>query len=60
MAICFAILLLVLGIMTRLWPLEKPIDLPVNPSMDLTSSTTAKFFGGLVVVLTLVLYGVFF
>ncbi len=60
MAICFAILLLVLDIMTRLWPLEKPIDLPVNPSMDLTSSTTAKFFGGVVVVLTLVLYGVFF
>ena len=60
MAICFGVLLVVLGIMTRLWPLEKPIDLPVNPSMDLTSSVAAKFFGGVVVVLTLVLYGVFF
>ena len=60
MAICFGVVLVVLGIMTRLWPLEKPIDLPVNPSMDLTSSATAKFFGGVVVVLTLMLYGVFF
>jgi SSS family solute:Na+ symporter len=59
MAICFGVVLVVLGIMTRLWPLEKPIDLPVNPSMDLTSSTSAKFFGGLVVVLTLMLYGLF-
>jgi len=60
MAICFAVVLVVLGIMTRLWPLAKPIDLPVNPSMDMTSSASAKFFGGVVVVLTLVLYGVFF
>jgi SSS family solute:Na+ symporter len=60
MAICFGVLLVVLGVMTWLWPLKKPVDLPVNPAMDLTSSVAAKFFGGLVVVLTLVLYGVFF
>lgn len=60
MAICFGIILLVLAIMTKLNPLEKPVDLPVNESMDLTSSGTAKFFGGVVILLTLVLYAIFF
>ena len=60
MAICFGILLVVLTAMTRLWPLEKPVELPVNASMDLTSSTSAKFFGGLVVLLALALYVLFF
>ena len=60
MAIYFAVVLVVLRIVTRLWPLAKRIDLPVNPSMKMSSSISAKFFGGVVVVLTLVLYGMFF
>jgi len=60
MAICFGIVLAVLAIMTKLNPLSEPVKLPVNDSIDLTSSPGAKFWGGVVVVLTLVLYGIFF
>lgn len=60
MAICFGILLVVLGIMTKLNPLPQPVELPINESMNLEESATAKFWGGVVVVLTLALYVVFF
>lgn len=60
MAICFGILLVVLGIMTKLNPLPQPVELPLNESMNLEESATAKFWGGVVVVLTLALYVVFF
>ncbi len=60
MAICFGILLVVLGIMTKLNPLPQPVVLPINESMNLEESATAKFWGGIVVVLTLALYVVFF
>ena len=59
MAICFGVILVVLTIMTVLNPLKKPVTLPKNESMDLTSSKSAKFFGGVVIVLTLVLYVIF-
>lgn len=60
MAICFAIVLAVLAIMTKLNPLDEPVELPKNEAIDLTSSPGAKFWGGVVVVLTLALYGIFF
>lgn len=60
MAICFALVLAVLAIMTKLNPLEEPVELPTNEGMDLSSSAGAKFWGMVVVVATLVLYGVFF
>ena len=59
MALCFGILMLVLTIMTLLRPLAQPVELPVNPKMDVTSSKTAKMFGYLVVALTLILYAIF-
>lgn len=60
MAICFAIVLAVLAIMTKLNPLDEPVELPTNEAIDLTSSAGAKFWGGVVVALTLALYAVFF
>ncbi|MCH2115619.1 MAG: sodium/solute symporter [Pirellulales bacterium] len=60
MAICFGLVIAVLAVMTKLNPLAEPVELPVNESMNLTSSNIAKFWGGVVVVLTLVLYWIFF
>ncbi|QEG35690.1 sodium:solute symporter family transporter [Bythopirellula goksoeyrii] len=60
MAICFGIILVVLAIMTKLNPLPVPVELPVNESMNLEESSTAKFWGTVVVILTLALYVVFF
>jgi len=59
MALCFGILVVVLGALTMISPLKKPVELPVNPEMDITPSRGSMVFGGLVCVLTLVLYVVF-
>jgi SSS family solute:Na+ symporter len=59
MAICFFVIIGVLSLITWLWPLEKPVELPVNPAMNMESSGSAKFFGLVVVLLTVVLYVVF-
>lgn len=59
MAICFGVVLAVLATMTYLNPLEKPVELPVNEKMNLDSSPVAKFFGGVVVVMTISLYILF-
>lgn len=59
MAICFGILLVVLTVMTILKPLPKPVVLPTNPKMDMTGSRGARLAGVGVVVLTLVLYAIF-
>ena len=59
MAICFFVILGVLSLITWLRPLEKPVDLPVNPAMNIESSRGAKLFGLVVVVLTIALYVIF-
>jgi len=59
MALCFGLIIAVLSIMTLVRPLAKPVELPVNPKMDMTSSQGAKLFGGVVILLTLVLYVIF-
>ncbi|MBN1853346.1 MAG: sodium/solute symporter [Pirellulales bacterium] len=59
MAICFGAILVVLTFMTILWPLKKPVDLPVNESMNVESSKSAIVFGGVVVLLTIALYIIF-
>ena len=59
MAICFAAVLAVLAIITVLKPMPRPVDLPVNTSMDMRVDPGTKIFGGVVVVLTVVLYIVF-
>ncbi|MCG8555922.1 MAG: sodium/solute symporter [Proteobacteria bacterium] len=59
MAICFGVVLVVLAVLTAARPLKEPVVLPVNEDMDMTSTKGAKTFGGVVVVLTLILYAVF-
>jgi SSS family solute:Na+ symporter len=59
MAICFAAVLAVLAVITMLKPMPKPVDLPVNASMDMRVDRGTKVFGGIVVALTLVLYVVY-
>ena len=59
MALCFGIIMTILAVLTLINPLKKPIELPVNKSMNLESSRGAKIFGLVVVALTLVLYAIF-
>ncbi len=59
MAICFAIVLAVLGVITLLKPMARPVELPVNASMDMRVDRGTKVFGGVVVALTLLLYVAF-
>ncbi|MDD3276309.1 MAG: sodium/solute symporter [Kiritimatiellales bacterium] len=59
MAICFGAVLLVLTLITLIKPLAKPIELPVNDTICLRSSLSAKIGGILVVLLTLSLYIIF-
>lgn len=59
MALCFLIVLAYCGIMTVIRPLREPAVLPENKNMDLTSSGTAKVAGVGVILLTIVLYIIF-
>ncbi len=59
MALCFGIVIATLTVLTIVAPLKKPVDLPVNPEMDITPSKGAKAAGGVVILLTIVLYVVF-
>ena len=59
MAICFFIVVLIGVIITVLKPMPKPVILPVNKEIDLTSSRGAKVLGGVVILLTIVLYAYF-
>lgn len=59
MALCFGLVLVILTVLTILKPLAKPIELPVNPAMDMRTNRSTKLFGAGVIVLTLILYGIF-
>src|SRR3972149_469589 len=59
MAICFAVVLTVLAVITLVKPLARPVVLPVNPKMDMTVNTGTKAFGWVVVGLTLTLYVIY-
>jgi len=59
MAICFAVILGVLTLMTLLKPLAVPVTLPINETMDMSSDPRTLAFGVVVVLLTLTLYVVF-
>lgn len=59
MSLTFLIVLAVLTVMTLVRPLDKPVDLPVNEKMDVTSSPGAKAFAAVVVVLAIGLYVMF-
>jgi len=59
MAICFGVILAVLTVMTLLNPLQKPVVLPVNEKMDMKTDKGTKICGLVVIVLTLILYAIF-
>jgi solute:Na+ symporter, SSS family len=59
MALCFGIVMAVLALMTLISPLRKPVELPVNKQMNIESSKGAMICGAGVVVLTLILYVIF-
>ncbi|MBN2129445.1 MAG: sodium/solute symporter [Sedimentisphaerales bacterium] len=59
MAICFALCLLVMYIITMMKPLAQPIEFKTETKLNLTSSKGAKIAGIVVVVITLTLYVLF-
>lgn len=59
MAICFGVVLAALAAVTLIRPLKEPVVMPTTDLIALESSKTAKIWGVVVVVLTLVLYVVF-
>jgi SSS family solute:Na+ symporter len=59
MAVCFFVVLGLMAVITWLKPLEKPVELPVQTKIALESSMGAKTAGIAVVVVTLILYGIF-
>jgi len=59
MAICFAINIVVMTIITILKPMDKPIVFEQKTSLDLKSSKGAFMVGVVVVIITLVLYFLF-
>lgn len=59
MAICF-ILVIVIGILiTLIKPMTKPVELPENQEICLEGSKGAKVAGGIVILLTIALYAMF-
>ena len=59
MAVCFGVVVLVLGVITFLKPMAKPVVLPTTDLIKLESSRSAKIIGIGIVVLTLCLYALF-
>lgn len=59
MAICFLLVLLAAGIATLVTPLREPVVMPENKEMNLTPSRGAAWAGGGVLILTAVLYAIF-
>lgn len=59
MAICFALCLLVMYVITMTRPLAQPVEFKTQSTLNLTGSKGAKLAGIVVVVITLVLYVLF-
>jgi len=59
MALCFALCLIVMAIITYLKPLPQPMEFKQQSALDLKSSKGAMFAGAIVVVITLALYVIF-
>lgn len=59
MALCFFIVVVMGIIITIAKPMAKPVELPVNDQIELTTSPGAKIMGVLVVVVTIALYAIF-
>ena len=59
MAVCFALCVLVMSILTIMRPLKEPMEFKVNTNIDLKSSRGAKIAGVVVIILTVALYIIF-
>jgi solute:Na+ symporter, SSS family len=59
MAICFGVVAGVLALVTLVRPMAQPAVMPTSDLVALESSKTAKIWGWIVVVSTLILYAVF-
>jgi len=59
MTVCFFVVLGLMALLTWWKPLPTPVELPTNTRIQLESSAGAKTAGIAVVVVTLILYGVF-
>jgi len=59
MAVCFALCLAVMGLITAMKPLAKPVEFRQNTTIALESSTFAKVGGLVVIIVTLILYFLF-
>ena len=60
MAITFGIILVLMTIITMVKPLSKPVEMPVRKGFeDITLRPAVKYFGIGVIVVTLVLYGIY-
>jgi len=59
MAVCFALCLVVMAVITLVKPLAKPVEFKANTTIALEGSKTAKIAGWLVVAITLLFYLIF-
>jgi SSS family solute:Na+ symporter len=59
MAICFALCLLAMAIITMLKPLPQPVEFRTQTDLNLASSGGAKVAGIIVIIITLALYVLF-
>jgi SSS family solute:Na+ symporter len=59
MAISFALVCAVLGLITLLNPMRKPVVLPQNAKLNMTSSRSVVWVGAAVCILTVALYIIF-
>ena len=59
MAITFVIILIVMGIITKLNPLAEPKAMPVREEFDMRPAPSVVWLGGAVIIITLVLYAIF-
>ncbi|MHC4440566.1 MAG: sodium:solute symporter family transporter [Planctomycetota bacterium] len=59
MAICLALCMVVMAIITKLKPLAKPVEFKQKTELNLRSSNGAKIAGIVVVIITLLLYFLF-
>ncbi|MHC4213598.1 MAG: solute:sodium symporter family transporter [Planctomycetota bacterium] len=59
MAITFAVILVVMYIITEVKPLSEPKVMPVREDFDMRPAKSVVWLGVLVIIVTLVLYGIF-
>ncbi|MCK4496027.1 MAG: transporter, partial [Candidatus Aminicenantes bacterium] len=59
MAITFCLIILIMALITLYRPLKKPIEMPVRESFDMKPSKVVKWLGLAVIVVTVILYIIF-